>query len=94
MVTAAASLSYSLARERQLDDALRSAAEDVTTSQVTWDASRRQAVLASLDQAAFSTPVLYVQAADVNGVVLARSATLREVVLPLDGTRITSRAER
>jgi len=88
VATAAYAVYYEVL-ERALDDELRASADDVQARQVTWDAARRTAVLGNLDRSPLVMPVLYVQAADGNGVVLARSATLGAATLPVDSARLT-----
>jgi signal transduction histidine kinase len=88
VIAATAALAFAVMRQQSLDDELRAAADDLSASQLTWDPTRRQVVLGTLDRPPFSDPVLYVQAADLDGIVIARSVTLRDVVLPIDPERL------
>jgi signal transduction histidine kinase len=87
-VLAMASVIYEVALQRSLDGTLESRADEISRFNIAWDAERGRVAVVDLERRASSLPILYVQAADRDGVVLARSDSLGAQVLPADQARL------
>lgn len=76
------------ALERSLDNDLQTQAEQVNRLNLSSDTEAALAVAVSISAAEYDLPLVYLQAADGSGVVLARSETLGRRLLPVDAERV------